>query len=234
MPSPGNDERASNPEVAVGAEGQFLRQLRRPDLPTADVEQILQNPEARRFHAVRLALAGHRNTPRMQALSLVGTLYWRDLAHLSADVRVHPEIRRSADAHLLRRLPELAVAERVDLARVAGRGLLFTLRQDPEPRVVSAFLDNRFATEADVVQAAALSRARPESLAAIAGHPRWSVRRSVTEALLANPNLPDATAEMILDQLTDRELDRLRGEPAAREGVRKMAQRVLARRLRQV
>jgi hypothetical protein len=218
VPTAGNDEQASNPEVAVGAEGQFLRQLRRPDLPTADVEQILQNPEARRFHAVRLALAGHRNTPRMQALSLVGTLYWRDLAHLSADVRVHPEIRRSADDHLLRRLPELAVAERIDLARVAGRGLLFTLRQDPEPRVVSAFLDNRFATEADVVQAAALSRAR----------------RSVTEALLANPNLPDATAEMILDQLTDRELDRLRGEPAAREGVRKMAQRVLARRLRQV
>jgi hypothetical protein len=218
----------------VGVEGQFLRELRRPDLAAADVERILRNPEARRFHAVRLAIAGHRNTPRMQALSLVGTLYWRDLAHLSSDVRVHPEIRRSADVHLLRRLPELAVAERIDLARVAGRGALLMLRQDPDPRVVAAFLDNRFATEVDVVQAAALSRARPESLAGIAGHPRWSVRRSVREALLANPNLPEAAAEAILDHSTDRELDLLQSEPAAREGVRKIAQRVLARRLRQV
>jgi hypothetical protein len=218
----------------VGVEGQFLRELRRPDLAAADVERILRNPEARRFHVVRLAIAGHRNTPRMQALSLVGTLYWRDLAHLSADVRVHPEIRRSADAHLLRRLPELAVAERIDLARVADRGALFMLRQDPDPRVVAAFLDNRFATEVDVVQAAALSRARPEALAGIAGHPRWSVRRSVREALLANQNLPEAAAEAILDRSTDRELDLLQSEPAAREGVRKIAQRVLARRLRQV
>ncbi|HLN58341.1 MAG TPA: hypothetical protein VK416_07255, partial [Thermoanaerobaculia bacterium] len=155
-------------------------------------------------------------------------------AHLSADVRVHPEIRRSADAHLLRRLPELAVAERIDLARVAGRGALLMLRQDPDPRVVAAFLDNRFATEVDVVQAAALSRARPEALAGIAGHPRWSVRRSVREALLANQNLPEAAAEAILDRSTDRELDLLQSEPAAREGVRKIAQRVLARRLRQV
>lgn len=234
MPAVQVDERTRQPELTVGIEGQFLRQLRRPDLSTAEVERILQDPEARRFHAVRLALAGHRNTPRMRALSLVGTLYWRDLAHLSADVRVHPEIRRSADAHLLRRLPELAVAERIDLARVAGRGILLILRQDPDPRVVAAFLDNRFATEADVVQAAALPRAHPESLATIAGHSRWSVRRAVIEALLANPNLSEACAEETLDRLTDPELGRLRGEPVAREGVRKIAQRVLARRLRQV
>jgi hypothetical protein len=221
-------------ELGVGVEGQFLRQLRRPDLPAEEIEAILHNREARRFHAVRLALARHRNTPRMQALSLVETLFWRDLAHLSADVRVHPEIRRSADSNIRRRLPELAVAERVDLARVAGRGALLMLRQDPDARVVAAFLDNRFATEADVVQAAALSRARPEALAVISGHPRWSVRRTVQQALLSNPALPDDSAEALLDLMTDRELDSLRREPTGREGVRKIAQRILARRLGRV
>ena len=218
----------------MGVEGQFLRQLRRADLAAADIERMLQDPEARRFHAVRLALARHRNTPRMQAVSLVETLFWRDLAHLSADVRAHPEVRRSAEAHLRRRLPELAVAERVDLARSAGRGALVMLRQDPDPRVVAAFLENRFATEADVVQVAALSRALPGSLAAIAGHPRWSLRRAVRDALLANPGLPEDSAEEILDRFTDRELDVLLSEPTGPEGIRKLAQRVLARRRRQV
>lgn len=218
----------------MGVEGQFLRQLRRADLAAADIERMLQDPEARRFHAVRFALARHRNTPRMQAVSLVETLFWRDLAHLSADVRAHPEVRRSAEAHLRRRLPELAVAERIDLARSAGRGALAMLRQDPDPRVVAAFLENRFATEADVVQVAALPRALPGSLAAIAGHPRWSLRRAVRDALLANPGLPEDSAEEILDRATDRELGVLLTEPTGPEGIRKLAQRVLARRRRQV
>lgn len=218
----------------MGAEGQFLLKLRRPDLSADEVEAILRNPEARRFHAVRLALARHRNTPRSEALSLVETLFWRDLSHLSADARVHPEIRRAADTNLRRRLPDMAVAERVDLARVVGRGTLLVLRGDSDPRVVAAFLENRFATEPDVVQAAAHLRARPEALEVIAGHPRWSPRRSVREALLQNPQLPPSSAEALLDQLTDRELERLRSEPAGPAVIREMAQRILARRSRAV
>ena len=218
----------------MSIEGEFLKDLRRPDLPTGDIEQILRSPEARRFHAVRLALARHRNTPRMDALSLVETLFWRDLAHLSADARVHPEVRRAADIQLLRRLPELAVAERVDLARTAGRGTLVVLRQDPDVRVVAAFLDNRFATEGDVVQAAAQSRARPEALQLIGGHPRWSQRRGVRETLLRNPALSDEVAEALLDRLTDRELDVVRQDVSGPGRIRSIAQRVLARRLRAV
>jgi hypothetical protein len=215
-------------------EGEYLRELRRPGLPAAEVERILRSAEARRFHAIRLALARHRNTPRMEALSLVETLFWRDLVHLSADSRVHPEVRRAADRQLLRRLPEMALAERVDLARTAGRGLLVVLRQDLDVRVVAAFLDNRFAIEGDVVLAASQSRARPESLEVIASHPRWSLRRDVREALLHNPTLPDSVAEALLDRLADGELEVLRRDASGPGRIRTIAQRVLARRLRAV
>jgi hypothetical protein len=218
----------------MGVEGQYLTQLKRPDLPADEIVTILRNPEARRFHAVRLALARHRNTPRADALSLVETLFWRDLAHLSADSRTHPDVRRAADRQLLRRLPEMAVAERVDLARNAGRGTLLALRHDPDPRVTAAFLDNRFATEPDVIQAAADGRAGAESLAVIAAHPRWSPRRGVRDALLGNPKTPAASAEALLDRLTDPELDLLRSRPDGRSDVRRMAQRILARRMRAV
>lgn len=192
---------------------------------------MLRDPEARRLHAVRLAIARHRNTPRADALSLVETLYWRDLAHLSADARVHPDVRRAADTQLLRRLPEMAVAERVTVARLAGRGSLLVLRLDPDPRVLGAVLDNRFATERDVVQAAAQTRARSASLETIAAHPRWRLRRGVLEALLRNPALPPASAEALLTGLTNRELDLLRSEPSGPAHVRKIAQRILARRV---
>jgi hypothetical protein len=218
----------------MGVEGRFLEELKRPDLAADEITTILRNPEARRFHAVRLALARHRNTPRSDALTLVETLFWRDLAHLSADSRAHPEVRRAADTHLLRRIPEMAVAERVDLARNAGRGTLSVLRRDPDPRVTAAFLDNRFATEPDVIQAAVESRAGPESLEAIAGHPRWSLRRGVRDALLRNPRLPPASAEALLDRLTDSELELLRSRTEGPPGVRRIAQRILARRLRAV
>jgi len=218
----------------MGNEGQFLAELKRLDLPADEITTILRNPEARRFHAVRLALARHRNTPRADALSLVETLFWRDLAHLSADSRVHPEVRRAADRTLVRRLPEMAVAERVDLARNAGRGALLMLRHDPDPRVAAAFLENRFATEPDVIQAALETRSASESLEAIAGHPRWSLRRGVRDALLANPRLPPACAEALLDRLTDPELELLRSRTDGPPGVRRIAQRILARRLRPV
>ncbi len=156
-------------------EGALLKLLRQSDLPRERFEEILRDRSARRSHVVRRLLAAHPRTPRREALSLVSTLFWRDLAHISADVRIHPEIRRAAERDLLRRLSKMALAERIDLARSAGRGVLASLRVDPDPRVVAALLDNRFTTEPDVVQTAARPEASPAALAAIAAHPRWTL-----------------------------------------------------------
>lgn len=211
------------------AEGPILALLSRPDLSLSDLEAILRDPGVRRYHAVRLALASHRLTPRAEALSLLETLFSYDLAHLSADVRAHPEVRRAADRTLLRRISEMAVAERVQLARSTGRGLLAVLRVDPDPRVVAAFLDNRFATEADVV-AALVPGAHPEALAAVARHPRWSLRRPVREALLAHPRLNENALAELLERADDEDLSVWSASRGASPGVRAAAQRVLARR----
>lgn len=95
----------------MASEGDLLKLLGRPDLPADVLEEILKNRNARKYHTVRRALAGHPRTPRHAALSLVSTLYWRDLAGLSADARVHPEVRRAADRDIARRLPEMALSE---------------------------------------------------------------------------------------------------------------------------
>ena len=215
----------------MGTEGAILKLLRRSDLSREAFDEILSDRAARRFHAVRRMLAGHPRTPRREALSLISTLFWRDLAELSADVRVHPEIRRTADRDILRRLPEMALAERIDLARTAGRGVLQVLRFDPDPRVVAAFLDNRFTTEPDVVQAGARAEAEPPALEAIAAHPRWILRPGVRGALLRNRALPTAAALGLLSGARPRELRELLESPGLSRILRACTERVLAERV---
>ena len=212
----------------MGSEAEHLRLLRRPDLPAAEIERILGDRDARRYHAVRLALAAHRNTPRADAISLVETLFWRGLAYLSANALVHPEIRRAADRQLLQRLPEMAVAERVDLARSAGRGSLPAFRHDQDPRVLAALLDNRFAIESDAIALAAARR--PEVLTVVARHPRWRFRPGVRGALLANPVLSEDVAEALLVGTTGEELALLTQKSDTPPALRAAAQRVLAQR----
>ena len=211
-------------------EGDCLELLRRPDLPQQAFDEILADRGFRKFHAVRRALAAHPRTPRGEALSLVSTLFWRDLAMLSADARVHPAIRRAADQDLLRRLPEMALAERIDLARSVGRGALLSLRLDPDPRVLVSVLENRFTTEPDVVQAAASPSAVPETLALIAEHPRWAARPAVRSAVLRNPRLPEPIALSLLTRASLEDLRGLRDSPHFPALLKACAERVLARR----
>jgi hypothetical protein len=216
----------------MGVEGNYLKLLRKADLPAEALDRVLKDRSARKYHAVRLALAAHPRTPRSEALSLVSTLFWRDLAHISADARVHPEVRRAADRDLLRRLPEMALAERVDLAKTVGRGTLVMLRHDPDPNVLAAILENRFATEPDVVAAAA--RGEAPVLEIISAHPRWSLRPSVRSALLRNRRLPIPVALALLTRASLEDLEGLRDSPGVPDLIKACAERVLAQRASRV
>ena len=155
------------------------------ELTPGDLRALLADPEARRHHSVRRALAAHPRTPRADALSLIPTLYWRDLATISAEARVHPQVRRAADLEILRRLPGLALSERVEIARISGPGTIAALRKSGEPSLVRALLRNRFLVESDVVSMA-LSGRDGESLEAIARDAVWGLRIAVRAAVARN------------------------------------------------
>ena len=215
-------------------EGECLKLLRRANLSSDTLQEILGDRSARKHHAVRMALAAHPKTPRTDALALVATLFWRDLAHLSANSRVHPAIRRAADQDLLRRLPEMAISEKVDLARNVGRGTLLALRLDPDSRVLASVLENRFTIEADVIQAAIQPGAEAESLALVAGHPRWGLRPGVRSAVLRNPNLPVSLGLALLTRASLEDLRGVRDSPRSPTLLKACAERVLAERTAEV
>ena len=211
-------------------EGVCLKLLRRANLSSETLQEILGDRSARKHHAVRMALAAHPKTPRTDALALVATLFWRDLAHLSANTRVHPAIRRAADQDLLRRLSEMAISEKVDLARNVGRGTLLVLRLDPDPRVLASVLENRFTIEADVIQAAIQPGATPESLELVAGHPRWGLRPGVRSAVIRHPNLPISLGLALLTRASLDDLRGVRDSPRSPTLLKACAERVLAER----
>jgi len=214
----------------MASEGDYLRLLRRPDLPVDVLEELLEDRRARSLHTVRRALAAHPRTPRHAALTLVSSLYWKDLARLSADSCVHPEVRRAADRDLSRRIPEMALSEKMDLARSVGRGTLLALRFDPDPRVVLAVLDNRFVTEPDIIPVAARAQTPAGVLESIASHPRWGLRPALRSALLQNRGLPTAVALSLLSRASAADLAGLLAASGISRLVKACAERVLARR----
>src|SRR6266540_2731151 len=162
----------------MASEGDFLKLLGRPHLPADVLEEILKNRNARKYHTVRRALAGHPRTPRHAALSLVSTLYWRDLAGLSADARAHPEVRRAADRDVI------AVAARAQTPPSALEAIASHPRWSLRPALRSALLRNPALPGA--VALSLLSRASTADLAGIRQVPGISrLVKACAERLLA-------------------------------------------------
>lgn len=201
---------AASPEL-----GELLR-LRLPEVGPKEACQALRNPFATaetvqalvtgspsllRSYEFRRDVALHPRTPDILALRLVPGLYWLDLVRLGLDVRLRPLVRRAADLRLIERLPNLAVGERLALARRAGPAVLAELRKDPTPRVIAAMLENPRLTEGLLMPLVAGDQASAAVLGLIAVNPRFGNRYPIRLAVAKNPHTPPAVAMGLLPGL---------------------------------
>jgi len=204
-----------------------VRLVLRSSFVTAEVIEALAQPRLLSFYEVRRDLALHPRAPQVLAQQLVPGLYWRDLAALGGDTRVHPRLRRMADQYLAMRLPELALGEKISIARRAGAGLLAQLRNDPSPRVIGALLDNPRMTE-DILAPVVHGAATPGPvLALIAADRRWGARYGLQVAICRNPGTPLATGLKLLPLLRKTELKAIAADPRLSGAVRQRARLLL-------
>lgn len=166
------------------------RVLRHPFASAEVVEALVAHRSLISGYAVRARIARHPRTAVQTALRFVPGLFWRDLMEISIDMRVAPSVRRVAERYLLGRLPSLAVGERIALARRAAAPVLAVLRNDREPRVIDALLDNPRLTEANLVTLVADRRHHPRVLERVARHGRWRGRYAIRAGLCRNPQTP--------------------------------------------
>jgi hypothetical protein len=205
----------------------LLRILRDPFCDEVVLERIVGLPGLLKDYAVRLEIVRHRAARDAQAQRLLTTLYWRDLAKLGADVRVHPRLRRAADRRLADRLPTMAVGEKIAMARIAGQGLLTLLRREKESAVVGAVLMNPRLNESMVLAMAEGFETPAEILKLIGRSERWRHRLTVASALCRNRRTPPDVALQLLSSLRKQDLRTLLRDRRLPAALRRRAEMLL-------
>ncbi|MEM7483026.1 MAG: hypothetical protein AAF481_17770 [Acidobacteriota bacterium] len=201
--------------------------LRNPFAGSAVTEWVLGRPALKAVYEVRRDLAFHPATPQARALDLVPGLYWRDLVALGAEMRVHPALRRAADRNLIRRFAGLSLGEKTAIARRAGGTLLAHARNDKNPRVMAAVLENPRLTEGLLTPLLRRDDAEPAVLETIAGSRRWGSRYAVRRALSRNRRTPDPVALRLLPQLKKNDQRAVASDPKLSPVVRRRARLLL-------
>ena len=201
--------------------------FRNPYCTAEAIEEIANGQRLLSFYEVRRDIALHPRAPETLAARFVPTLWWRDLVALALDTRLRPTLRRTAEVHLNARLPQLAVGEKVALARRASSGVLSQLRHDPNPQVIAALLDNPRLTEGMLAPVLHGASTPPAILELIANDRRWGVRYPLRLALVRNPATPLKISWRLLEALRKSDLRPVASDPRTPEPVRRRARVLL-------
>jgi len=180
-----------------------------------------------RSYEVKKALVRHPRSPATLARTFLPHLFWKDLADIAEDPRSGALLRHRAEEVLARRTEELALGEKIALARRARRGVIEALRTSKEPGVLKALLSNPRFVERDAVTLASDDRSPREVLAQLAAHPAWGGRYQVRLSLVGNPGTPIPSALKLLEELPARDLERIAQDDAVPRIVRVRAERRL-------
>jgi hypothetical protein len=181
-----------------------------------------------RFREVRVAFVANPRAPQILARRILPHLGWRDLADATVNLRVSPILRRDAEKLLKLRLPELAVGEKVALARRGSRGIVALLCDEADSAVLRAVAGNPRATEADCGRILARADLPTDFLGWLSTASAWSQRRSVRLALVRHPRTPPPDALRLTRSLSRRDIEDLRRDVLAPRLVRLAAERHLA------
>lgn len=212
--------------------GHLLLVLKNPAVPEPIIARIGRNTAWIRAYEVKAAIVLHPRAPRALAMNLVSYLWWHDLARVSDRPGLAPALRRTAERILAVRVQELALGERIALARIASRGVIHVLRRDEQPMVVRALLQNPRLVEEDTLAIACGEGTPAAVLQALAEDGRWSPRPTVQKAIARNPTTPRRVALHLIQGLSTRDLRDLTRSPRVPNLVKVAARRLIEARKR--
>jgi hypothetical protein len=205
-PPPYLEGALGNPNLG---DDEMLLLLRNRQAPQSLLARIGRDRRWTASHEIKKQLVRHPRTPLVLARSFLPHLFWKDLVEVSSDLRVHPVVRRQAETLLTIRIEELSLGERIALSRRAPRGLIGSLIDSGEDRVLRGLLGNPRLVESDAVRIAASRCGAPGFFHFLAAHPAWGRRRAVRLALVRNPRAPVQIALRLVDGMPVRDLRQL-------------------------
>ena len=210
----------------------LLIALKNPSISGPLIVRISRQKAWIKPYEVKAAIVLHPKTPRAVAMNLVTFLWWRDLVRVVDRTVLPPPLRRTAERILSIRLQELAVGEKVTLARIASRGLIPALRGEEDPLIIRALLHNPRLLEEDALAIACAGRTSGPVLRVLAEDARFAPRPAVQKAIARHRETPVAVALHIVQGLSTRDLKDLVRSPRVPGLVKVAAQRLLEARRR--
>src|SRR2546426_4792143 len=197
---------------------------------TSLIQRIVRHASWLKSYEVKSAIVLHPKTPRPIAMNLIQFLWWRDLARVADHAVLSPPLRRAAERLLAIRMQELALGEKISLARIATRGVISVLRKQNDPMVVRALLHNPRLLEEDALAIAVAAVTPGPVLQALAEDPRFSARPAVQKAIVQNRETPPFTSLRIVQGLSTPILKELTRAPQVSQLVKVAALRTIEAR----
>jgi hypothetical protein len=204
----------------------MLGVLRRP-VPVRFLELVAATPPWSERPRLLGGVVLNPRTPRVLALRLLPSLFWRDLAEVAASPRLPKGVRGRAEGILQEQLPDMRLGEKITLAKIATPPVLARLLAETDPKVSEACLINPRLREEDLVTALRQDTAARGLLEAAASSSRWGDRYAVRLALVLQPRTPLGVALGQITSLIDRDLERVAGAEGLKPLVQVAAQRLL-------
>ncbi len=211
-------------------ETHILLLLERNDLSGLFLEQISKRKTWRAVYRVRLGLAAHPHAPRLIAMRLLRELHLMDLVHISLLPTSSMELRRLADEQVLARLPQLALGQKLMLARRGSARIAAGLVVNGPQQVARVALDNSFLTESQLLKTLAKQTLPAGILGAVARHDKWSKLANIRVAVLRHPHTPADCVPALVPGLPRRALEELLGLSRLPERLRAFLREELALR----
>jgi len=118
--------------------------LQRLDLPGTVITALAQNARWLKAESVRLAIAQHPHTPPRVANPIVRQLFVFNLVQVSLAPTAQAETRRLAEELLVAKIPQLAIGQKLTLARRGPSRVAGAIIQEGHAEATTAELSNPF------------------------------------------------------------------------------------------
>jgi hypothetical protein len=206
--------------------------LERKNLPGEVVEEVARRKPLLKSYRVKRAIAFHPRTPRLVGMKMLRDLYLMDLVQFALAPGVSAELKRNAEDQLMSRLPQLALGQKITLARRGPSRVAGALLAEGHVQVIRVVLENSYLTEAQILRALSKDKLPLAVVPAIASHAKWSHSYNVRLALVRHPLSPLATILAYLPELTVSDLRELAAPGIVSENLRKYLLAEVQRRMR--
>jgi len=206
--------------------------LQRKDLPTEFLREVLLRRQFLKSYQVKKALALHPHTPRTEGFRLLRDLYLMDLVQFAVSPGVLPDLKIKAEEQVIAKLPQLALGQKITLARRAPSRIAGALLAEGLPPVVKATLANPNLTEAQVLRVLSREKLPPVVVQSIAHDEKWNRIYNVRIALIRQPSTTLTTILAFLPELAISDLRELVAPGILPENLRHYLQAEIQRRMR--